>query len=368
MATNYQDFLGQGGTGVNVQANAERARQLDPNEQPNPANPGGLSNNELARRKRAELESANLAAGGRQRLLNSGQKTAGPAPGKWGLASTDASRRATSNAPNDLWGDIGTIWGSDPVTTAVLAAPYAVVGGGLAAGGGALAGAGTGGGAVGGGTLGGVATGTAGTMGAPTMMASPFAATAATPTLGAVGTVASPFAAGAAAPAMAGAAGGAGGVLGTGLSVSDMIGLGGLGLGVGSLIASQVKTDAEKNLLAKQKELAAAAEQRQRQAEQERLNRLGQQLLAFNPRNQMMAEMFGPGAAYTPEQMSGLVGDAGANPSLAGGTPGVNGSEEDIMRANADARRRQQLQSAFQAPGQGPAPIQQRAPQAARRF
>lgn len=355
MATNYQDFLGQGGTGVNVQANPERARQLDPNEQPNPANPGGLSNNELARRKRAELESANLAAGGRQRLLNSGQKTAAPAPGKWGYGSTEASRMATSNAPNDLWGDIGTIWGSDPVTTAVLAAPYAVGAAGALI---PAAAAGPG-----------ITTPVTAqpTLGAVGTMASPFGPGASAPTLGAVGNVASPFAAGSA-PAMAGAAGGAGGVLGTGLSVSDMIGLGGLGLGVGSLIASQVKTDAEKNLLAKQEELAAAAEQRQRQAEQERLNRLGQQLLAFNPRNQMMAEMFGPGAAYTPEQMSGLVGDAGANPALAGGTPGVNGSEEDIMRANADARRRQQLQSAFQAPGQGPAPIQQRAPQAARRF
>lgn len=77
---------------------------------------------------------------------------------------------------------------------------------------------------------------------------------------------------------------------------------------VGSLFGLQ--TNEQRDLLRKQRQLAEDAERRQAMMTQARMQALGQQMLAFAPRNQMMAEMFGPEAAFTPQQM----GDMTANP------------------------------------------------------
>jgi hypothetical protein len=250
----------------------------------------------------------------------------------------------------------------DPITMGILAAPYAVAGGGMLLGGGAAgvaAGAGPG-----------ITTPitAAPTLGAVGTMASPFAA-ATPPTLGAVGTVASPFAAGAVPavagstlPAMAGPGGG-------GLSLGEGLSLGKLGLDAAGIVASQIRTKAEKDLIKKQEELAAAAKARQIQVQQEGMNRLGQQMLAFAPQNRMMAEMFGPEAAFTGQQMGAMADDPGAKPMSAYNVPpGTPLNREDIDRSKADQARQQQVAGAFGPPPQGPAPLQQRAPQPARRF
>ncbi len=254
----------------------------------------------------------------------------------------------------------------DPLTMGILAAPYGVVGAGAAIGGGAALGLGEAA-AVGGGTL---------------------APVTAAPSLGAVGTVASPFAApaagaaGAGLPAMyaggagaagaAGAAGGAGAAAGGGLgglSAGTLLGLGGLALDAGGIVASQIRTKAENDLIEKQKELAAAAKARQLQVQQEGMNRLGQTMLAFVPQNKMMAEMFGPDAAFTGQQMGAMAADPGAKPMSAYNVPpGTPLSREDIDRTNADQARQAQVAGAFGPAPQGPAPLQKRTPQAARRF
>lgn len=200
---NQSDFLGEG-------VNAGVKKPNDPNDLPNPKNPGGISNNQLAKVRQlnaaSSAQGANLAAMGRQNVLNSGQKQVAAAPGKWGTSSTTASRGTTANAKNDVWGDIKDIWTKDPVTTAVLAAPYAV---GAA---GALIPAAAGG--VGGASA---IPGTAATTGAAQSAAAAQAAAAA----------AHPAAAAAGSAAAAGAAGAAGGI--TARQIAQGV-LGGVGL------------------------------------------------------------------------------------------------------------------------------------------
>jgi hypothetical protein len=70
------------------------------------------------------------------------------------------------------------------------------------------------------------------------------------------------------------------------------------------------KTDASKALLKKQEELAREAKLQQERNTAARMQALGQSMLAFNPRNQMMAQMFGPQAAFSPQQFAQM----GANP------------------------------------------------------
>lgn len=155
MATaNTADFFGEG-------TNSGVAKPYDPNDEPNPNNPGGLSNNQMAR----------IASNNKRQGVSAYDPTVSARAVK---AAGVAPKPKTANAKNDVLGDIKKIWTSDPVTTAVLAAPY-----GVAAAGAAIPAA-------------------AGTVaGVPTTAA---------PTLGAVGTVASPFPAAAAgatgAPAM----------------------------------------------------------------------------------------------------------------------------------------------------------------------
>jgi hypothetical protein len=57
MATPYNDFLGAGGTGTNVQ------KPYDPNDEPNPANPGGVSNNALKAQQAAQVAPARPVSG-----------------------------------------------------------------------------------------------------------------------------------------------------------------------------------------------------------------------------------------------------------------------------------------------------------------
>ncbi len=138
------------------------------------------------------------------------------------------------------------------------------------------------------------------------------------------------------------------------------------------------RTDAEKQLLEKQKQLAEEARKRQLANEQARLNAMGQKMLAFNPQNQMMAQMYGPEAAFSPQQFAQMAQDPYAKTqedfsrahaeSLRTGKPmqGMNQGELDRMRQNE--QRQRMIQQNMQAPGPGPAPLQPRTPQAARRY
>jgi len=245
----------------------------------------------------------------------------------------------------------------DPVTMGVLAAPAAITGLGAAIGGGAALGFGLGEGSIAGAPAAGLAAESA-----PFTMASPFAAgaggggaatggaaatgaAAATPTLG--GMIASDL--GAIAPVAAAAAGPA--------LIQQLAG---------------GRTKEEKQLLAKQEQMAAEAKVRQGQQQDARMNMLGQQLLAFNPRNQMMAQMFGPQAAFTPEAMAQMAqGPAPAFDQEVGGYTGTDPKKlaeqhEMIRRLQeyqaAEAARREMLMNGIQQPGPGPAPIQMPTP------
>jgi hypothetical protein len=208
---NEADFLGEG-------TNAGVKKPNDPNDLPNPKNPGGISNNELAKRR-----ALNQAANGG--YIYSPGAGAGTNPaGEQAALEYKRSQLKRQGSGGSVWNDIKKIWTSDPVTTAVLAAPYGVVAGGLVAGGGTLAGAGTSGAAVGGGTL---------------------APVTAAPTLGSVGTVASPFPASAAAagPAMYSAPAVATAAAASGMSVKDWLKAAVLAGVVTKTVADQVMRD-----------------------------------------------------------------------------------------------------------------------------
>ncbi len=139
------------------------------------------------------------------------------------------------------------------------------------------------------------------------------------------------------------------------------------------------KTREEKALLAKQEQLAHEAKVRQGQQQDARMNQLGQQLLAFNPSNQLMAKMYGPDAAYSPEQMANMVQGQkppDADPSLVnyqGTDPKKRAEVQEWIRRKkefdaAEAQRREMMLNGIQQPGPGPAPIQMATPQAARRY
>ena len=156
----------------------------------------------------------------------------------------------------------------------------------------------------------------------------------------------------------------------------------GVALAAAPLVINELtsgQTKEERALLAKQEQLAQEARVRQGQRQDARMNQLGQQLLAFNPRNQMMAEVFGPEAAFQPEQMAQMVQGQPPpqiDPSLVnyqGTDPRKRAEVAEYVRRKqefdkAEAQRREMMMSSFQAPGPGPAPIQMPAPQAARRY
>lgn len=134
---------------------------------------------------------------------------------------------------------------------------------------------------------------------------------------------------------------------------------------LGDLTGAQ--SNEEKALLEKQKQLAEEAVQRRKQMQQARMNAMGQSILAFNPRNQMMAKMFGPEAAFTPQQFAQMA----QNP-IPNETPWGTGTDqqrvEQVQRRDAERQRQAMIQGSMSPVGPGPAPLQQRTPMAARRF
>lgn len=137
------------------------------------------------------------------------------------------------------------------------------------------------------------------------------------------------------------------------------------------------KTDSQKELLKKQEELAKEAEQQKKRNQQMRMQALGQSMLAFNPQNQMMAQMYGPQAAFTPQQMAQMSADPGAMSqedwsrahaeSLRSGKA-MDVRPDDYKRMQDNQRRMAQVQAQTTPLGPGPAPLRLPPPQAARRY
>lgn len=130
---------------------------------------------------------------------------------------------------------------------------------------------------------------------------------------------------------------------------------------VGGLLGAE--TDSQKALIKKQQQLAEDAKKQQQRNAQARMQALGQSMLAFNPQNQMMAQMFGAEAAFTPQQFAQMAAD----PSIAGQPWGTGTDEQRIAQAK-DRDRRRMIESQMQPLGPGPAPLKLPAPQAGRRF
>jgi len=130
---------------------------------------------------------------------------------------------------------------------------------------------------------------------------------------------------------------------------------------VGGFLGAE--TDSQKALIKKQEQLAAEAKKRAQQNAQARMQALGQSMLAFNPQNQMMAQMFGPQAAFSPQQFAQM----GADPSVAGMQWGT-GTDEQRRAQAADAQRRKKIEEQMTPLGPGPAPLKLPPPQAGRRY
>jgi hypothetical protein len=151
------------------------------------------------------------------------------------------------------------------------------------------------------------------------------------------------------------------------------------------------RSDATKQLLATQQRLAQETAEQRKQNERMRMNALGQQMLAFNPQNQAVAQMFGPEAAFNPQQMAAMANDPGArsqqdfqaaqqaamptfNSPIDPKTRTRQGSvmqgwtPEDLQRMQENERRKQMLQQNLQPLPQAPPPLQMTAPQAGRRY
>jgi hypothetical protein len=135
--------------------------------------------------------------------------------------------------------------------------------------------------------------------------------------------------------------------------------------------------DSAKALIKKQEELAKDAELQKKKNQQMRMQALGQSMLAFNPQNQMMAQMYGPQAAFSPQQMAQMSADPGAmsqadydrayQESARTGKPmGVTADDKKRMQENQ--RRMAQVQSQTTPLGPGPAPLKLPPPAAARRY
>lgn len=123
------------------------------------------------------------------------------------------------------------------------------------------------------------------------------------------------------------------------------------------------ESDETKALLKKQKELEEESARQKKRNAQMRMQALGQSMLAFNPQNQMMAQMFGPQAAFSPQQMSQMAAD----PSIAG-VPWGKGTEEQNIAQVKDKQRRAMIEQQMQPLGPGPAPMKLPPSAAPRRF
>ena len=149
---------------------------------------------------------------------------------------------------------------------------------------------------------------------------------------------------------------------------------------------SGARSDEEKKLLAKQEQMAADMKRRQAINERARMNALGQKMLAFNPQNQLMAQMFGPEAAFTPEQFAQMAADPyarsedailqEANPidpktgarKYRGEIPMSDQERADLQRARENEARQARVQQQMTPLGPGPAPLRLPPPQRARRY
>jgi len=137
------------------------------------------------------------------------------------------------------------------------------------------------------------------------------------------------------------------------------------------------QSDTQKALLKKQEQLAAEAKQQQERNAKMRMQALGQSMLAFNPQNQMMAQMFGPQAAFSPQQFGQMASDPGAmsaeafsnarEQSLRTGQP-MGVSQQDMQRMRENEARKRQIAQQMTPLGPGPAPLRLPAPQQSRRF
>lgn len=137
------------------------------------------------------------------------------------------------------------------------------------------------------------------------------------------------------------------------------------------------QSDAYKNLIKKQGQMAEEAKLQQERNQQMRMNALGQSILAFNPQNQMMAQMFGPQAAFSPQQFAQMGANPNGPPQLdpglinyRGNNPKYRAQIEDYLKKKKEYEAHQQQLAGQMTPvGPGPAPLQNRmAPAAARKF
>lgn len=259
----------------------------------------------------------------------------------------------------------------DPVTAGILLAPYGVVGAGAAIGGPQALGFGLGEGSIAGGSA---------TPGmafkdvvAPTITRTPSAMPAGVGAPGAASSATAPAAA-SSAPAAASSAWTWKDTVG----VLSPLAVAGGKAGIESLIRSGGDDETAK-LKAKQEQIARETELRRQQMQTARMDALGARMLAFDPYNQHLSRMFGPEAAFQPEQLAAMAENP-MKPQLDPALQGYRGTDpkkqrqiNDYMAAEekyyADEKaRRERVMGGVRPPGPGPAPLQQRTPLPARRF
>ncbi len=340
---------------------------------------------EARRRRRIEETSRNTANINNRRGGYNEQR---------GLDNQDAVDASNSRVLKDRLERTGTtaptrksfgraLW-EDPVTLGVLTGPLAVTGAGLAVGGASALGFGAGSGTIAGG----------GSAAAPIAVANEatglatagpgFSAEAANAyNAAAAGNAA--FSAGAAsAPAAGAAAGGAGDAFSVGGALKEVAPVLGAVAPMAIDALAGGRTKEESALLHKQEQLAKEAKARMAQVQESRMNALGQQLLAMNPRNQMMAKMYGPGAAFQPQEFAAMTQNPIPPPempaelkALEGNTKPLTPQQKAAYAAFAQQKqqyeqgnqqRSDQMMNGMAPPGPGPAPLQARTPQAARKY
>ncbi len=148
--------------------------------------------------------------------------------------------------------------------------------------------------------------------------------------------------------------------------------------GYGALTGS--KSNAQKDLEKKQKEIAAQMAAYRPQLRNANMNSLTQQLGAFGPRNAMLAQFAGPQAAFSGEQFAQMGADPfGQTPippelmNYRGTDPKVRAQIDELMRVRAAERkaeeeRKQSLMGLGPPPGSGPTPMSNPQAAPARRY
>lgn len=146
-----------------------------------------------------------------------------------------------------------------------------------------------------------------------------------------------------------------------------------------SLFGGEDQERAQKALIAQQQQLAREAKMRRDEQQQRNMNALAQSMLAFNPRNRMMAQMFGPEAAFSPTEFAAMVRNPAPLPEMdpsidqTSADPRVAQEQQRVLAERAkyrqdNERRQQMVMQGMAPPGPGPAPLQMRAPAPARRY